>query len=101
MAKTVRVTVELSPRALRLLMAKVELSSWNRWMPGYDGVEPPKVLDIGGLLCLMVYMEAQGCPPADIHVATPHEWREEGAAPILIHDERRVYEDGKLIGSGS
>lgn len=100
MSKTVRVTLELPNSALALLKAKAELAGWTKWLPDYSGVDTPPVLDIGSLIAFLVYLEARGAPAEQIHAATPHEWRDD-RCPILIHDERRVYQDGKLVGSGS
>ena len=97
--KTVRVTIELPGSALRLLRAKAELSGWSRWMPSYDGDEKLPVMDIGSVVAWLIYLEARGAPAEQIHAATPPMWRDEDS-PVLIHDERKVYQDGELVGSG-
>jgi hypothetical protein len=45
----------------------------------------------------LILQEARGAVEDQIHASTPMMWRD-ADGPLLIHDERRVYEDGKLIG---
>jgi len=86
--KRVRVTVELPASFVRILQAKAELSGWIKWANGC--VKPPE-MDAGSILAWLVLMEARGAPEEQIHVATPIMWRAEG--PIIIHEERKVFEE--------
>lgn len=93
--KTVRVTLELPNRFVALLMAKANLSGWNRWLPDCPEGEHLPQLDAGDIVAWLVALEARGATEEVIHAATPMEWR--NAAPELIHTERRVYQDGQQI----
>ena len=91
--KTVRVTLELPNSFLRLLNAKADLAGWTRW--GKEEDNPPE-LDAGSIVGWLVLMEARGQTEALQHAATPMMWRMAGG-PEVVHSERRVYEQGKLI----
>ena len=94
--KRVRITLELPSSFLRLLNAKATLKGWTRHDPRNDNNEIAPELDAGGILAWLVLMEARGGIEEEIHACTPMMWRTDGC-PELIHDERRVYEDGKQI----
>ena len=80
-----------------MLNAKCQLSRYMQWMTGGEDDNPPR-LDAGAILSLLVLCEARGALEADIHAATPMEWRNGG--PVLIHEERRVYDNdtGEQLG---
>lgn len=86
--KTTRVTIELTPEFLRHLHVNQGLLRATR----QD--QPMTASDI---LARLVYLEARGALPGIIHGETPLEWRQGNEGPTIIHDERRVYEEGKLI----
>lgn len=90
--KRVRVTVEVDVQFIKLLEANIHLNRQMRgWLLNNDDagdLTPPQVLG------LLVYMEARGGRAEQIHAATPFMWRPNIE---IIHDERRVYENGKLI----
>lgn len=90
MAKTVRVTLELGPGFFRHLHTNQQLEKTMR---------PDKQMTASQLVARLVYMEGRGAPEAQIDTETPIEWWEDG--PKLIHDERRVYEEGKQIAGPS
>lgn len=92
MSKTVRVTLELPSSFINLLNAKATLSGWTKLATGDDHPE----LDAGSIVAWLVLNEARGSIEAEIHAATPMMWRD-SECPELIHEERRVYEDGELI----
>lgn len=95
--KKIRITIELPGNYIKLLNAKCQLSGYMQWMTGGEDDNPPQ-LDAGAILSLLVLCEARGAPEADIHAATPMEWRNGG--PVLIHEERRVYDNdtGEQLG---
>ncbi len=92
--KKVRITLELPESFIKLLNAKAQLSNWQRLM---TGDEPAPELDAGSIIAWLTLLEARGAPENDIHAATPIMWRDANA-PLVIHDERRVYIDGVLHG---
>lgn len=98
-SKSVRVTLELPMSAVKLLKVKVEMARWADHLPHRDPAEPPPEMDIGSLVAWLVYLEARGATEAEINAATPMAWRGEDC-PVLIHDERRVYEDGVITTIG-
>jgi hypothetical protein len=53
-------------------------------------------LDAGSIVAWLVLMEARGQTEMLIHAATPMMWRT-AEGPEMVHEERRVYQDGKLI----
>lgn len=66
-------------------------ASTRGWLLGTDeagDLTPPQVLG------LLVYMEGRGGTPEQIATATPFMWRPN---IDVIHDERRVYQKGKLL----
>ena len=85
--KKVRITLELDSSYLNLLKAKCQLSRYTEWATGGD--DPPQ-LDAGAILSLLVLCEARGAPEEQTPTATPMMWRNGG--PVLIHEERRVYD---------
>ena len=95
--KSVRVTIELPSKFVGMLYNTLSLKGVTKWLSGEDGV---KRLTAEDLLSMMILAEAKGEIVERIDMAVPHEWREDGLEPTLIHEERRVYEDGKLIGGG-
>jgi len=90
--KKVRLTIEVDQQFLRLLRANIEMTKPLRgWLFNDEDagdITPPQVLG------LLVYMEARGATVAQIAASTPFMWR---SNIDLIHDERRVYQDGKQI----
>ncbi len=86
--KTVRVTLEIPPEFLRHLHTNQQMLNATR-----SANTPTTASD---LIARLVYLEARGAPEEDITAEVPGEWREEGSLKI-VHDERRVYEGGKLI----
>lgn len=86
--KTTRVTIELSPEFLRHLHVNQGLLKATR-----EG----QAMTASDILARLVYLEARGALPGIIHGETPMEWRQGDEGPRIIFDERRVYEDGKLI----
>lgn len=90
--KKVRVTIEVDSQFLRLLRANIEMNAATRgWLMGTDeagDITPPQVLG------LLVYMEGRGGTPEQIGMATPFMWRPN---IDVIHDERRVYQNGKQL----
>ena len=95
--KSVRVTIELPSRFVGMLHNTLSLKGVTKWLAGEDGV---KRLTAEDLVAMLILAEAKGATKEQIAMAVPHEWREAGLEPTLIHEERRVYEDGKLIGGG-
>lgn len=91
-SKRVRVTIEVDQQFLRILRANIEMTKTTRgWLLNNDDagqLTPSQVLG------LLVYMEARGGTEAQINASTPFEWRPN---IDIIHNERRVYQDGKLI----
>lgn len=95
--KTVRITLELPSSFLNLLNVKATLAGWTKYT--HDAPEPRvnrDTLDAGGIIGWLVLMEACGHHETLQHASTPMMWRQAGG-PEVIHEERRVYEDGKLI----
>lgn len=90
--KKVRVTIEVDQQFLRLLRANIEMNKAVRgWLFNNEDaadITPPQVLG------LLVYMEARGGTEEQIHASTPLMWRHNIE---MIHSERRVYQDGKLL----
>lgn len=91
-SKRVRVTVEIDAQFIKLLEANIHLNRQTRgWLLGNDDagdITPSQVLG------LLVYIEARGGTEEKVHAATPFMWRPNIE---IIHDERRVYEGGKMI----
>ena len=88
MAKKVRVTVELPSKFVSILNTSLHMKA-----PIEDDICK---LDAAGILAWLVLAEARGAPPEQIHAMTPPMWRDSDS-PELVHDERRVYEEGKQI----
>lgn len=95
--KRVRITLELPSSFLKLLNAKATLRGWTNHDPRNDSDKIVPQLDAGSIVAWLVLMEARGGTEELIHASTPMIWRTDGC-PELIHEERRVYEDGKQIG---
>lgn len=93
--KRVRVTLELDSQFIRLLNANVNLS--GAMMAQLKG-DPSRQLSPKEVLAILILGEARGATEEQLHMATPHEWRPNIE---LIHKERRVYQDGKLIAGPS
>ena len=88
MLKKVRVTVELPASFVGMLDVSMHMKAMTE-----DDISR---LDAAGILAWMVLMEAKGATPEQIHAMTPPAWRDE-KSPSMVHEERRVYADGKLI----
>jgi hypothetical protein len=87
--KKVRITIELPNSAVKLLHMSLLIK-----FPKLDQLD--RSIDISDLVSLLVCMEAMGMTEEQIHENIPSIWQ--GADnPALIHEERRVYEDGKQI----
>jgi len=100
-SKRVRVTIEVDLSFLNLLRANIELTKSVRgWLPkGEDAADEDAADEAGNVtasqvLGLLVYMEARGGTELEIGASAPYVWRPH---VDVIHAERRVYEDGKLI----
>lgn len=91
-SKKVRLTVEVDQQFIRLLRANIEMTKNVRgWLLNNEeagDITPSQVLG------LLVYMEARGGTEAQIGASTPFMWR---SNIDVIHTERRVYENGKMI----
>jgi hypothetical protein len=88
MLKRVRVTVELPASFVGMLDTSMHMKAATE-----DDISK---LDAAGILAWMVLMEARGATPEQIHAMTPPAWRDSDS-PEMVHEERRVYGDGKLI----
>jgi len=91
----VRITLEVDSSFLNLLRAKCTLKGWTRWSPNYKGEELPPELDPAGVLAILVLGEGLGQVSEVIDATVPPTWRPH---VDVIHDERRVYSEGKQIG---
>jgi len=85
--------LELPESFIRLLKAKAEFQGWTKWAKGDEDVPE---MDAGAILGWLTFMEARGATEEEIHAFTPMMWRD-AEGPSCVHEERRVYEDGKLI----
>lgn len=99
--KRVRITIELPNRFVGLLKANITMNLKHFGDKEAMEEREEKELDPIHLVAKLVCMEACGAPESQIWAETPLMWRDEDASPILIHEERRVYLDGKLIGGGA
>lgn len=93
--KRVRITLELDSQFIRLLNANVNLS--GAMMSTLKG-DPTRQLSPKEVLAIMILGEARGATEEQLHAALPLEWR---SNLELIHNERRVYQQGKLIAGPS
>lgn len=91
--KKVRITLELDDQFIRLLNANVNLS--GAMMSSLKG-DPTRQLSPKEVLAIMVLGEARGATEEQLHAALPLEWR---SNLELIHSERQVFQDGKLISA--
>jgi hypothetical protein len=91
--KKVRLTLEVDDQFIRLLNANVNLS--GAMMSTLKG-DPTRQLSPKEVLAIMVLGEARGATEEQLHAALPLEWR---SNLELIHSERQVYQDGKLISA--
>lgn len=82
-AKRVRVTLELSQSFVRLLNANIDLNG---------GILPSLPLDPAQVLARAVLGEARGAYSSQVDLIIPPEWRPD---IDVVHEERRVAEDGK------
>lgn len=89
--KVVRLTIEMDAQFIALLHANCQLSEAIRKQMQDD---PARQLDPKEVLAMLVLAEARGGTPEQIHAMTPLDWR---AILELLHDERQVFEGGKLI----
>jgi hypothetical protein len=90
--KRVRVTIEVDSQFIRLLEANINMTAAVRgWLLNNEDAGDITPCQVLGLL---IYMEARGGFPERIHLSTPFMWRPN---IDIIHDERRVYEEGKQI----
>lgn len=80
--KTVRVTLELPSRFVRLLRSQITLS-------GIHNKDEMAPIELVGLL---VCSEALGMAETQIAMSVPIQWRDSEYEPLVIHEERRVYE---------
>ena len=92
--KCVRITLELPNSFVGLLSAKAGLSRWKDKAMGDAGERSH--FDAGDIVAWLVMLEARGVTEEEIHVLTPMMWRD-SEGPVLIHEERRVYQDGVQI----
>jgi len=53
--------------------------------------------DPADLVAMLVLGEARGATELQMSMIVPPMWREGDLEPQVIHDERRVYDDGELI----
>jgi len=94
--KRVRVTIELSSSFIRMLRAWVMMREPMASL--ICGKEPQGgcrcQITPGEVLGMQVLEEARGGLCEDIDAHCPMDWR---PAFAVIHEERRVYEDGILI----
>ena len=90
----VRLTLEVDSEFVSLLTAKARLKNWTRWSPTYDGDALEPEMDVGAVLGWVVAQEAQGGLSEIIDASIPPTWRPHIES---IHEERRVYKDGKQI----
>lgn len=84
MSKTVRVTLELDGRVVRLLNAHCRLR--NLIAP----LDKQAEMDVGGLIAMQVCLEAMGIKEAEQWALVPPKWRD--IAPEVLHDHRLVTE---------
>lgn len=96
--KKVRITLELSNSFIGLLHASCEIKGLTAIAAGTSEADRRAGPDVVGVLAISVLGEARGMKPLQIHAAIPPEWRPDIE---VIHDERRVYDDGQLVGSGA
>ncbi len=93
--KRVRVTIELPSRFVRLLQASCEMKGL---LPRENSTEKQE-LDAVELLAALVLGEARGATELQLSMLVTPMWRERDLEPMLIHEERRVY-DGERLVSG-
>lgn len=96
--KRVRVTIEVTESFVGLLCAQIRLHGRIRGhLPGTKG-DADGELTPSDVLALVAAMEAKGELSHVADAAVPLTWRPE---INVIHEERRVYEGGELVGSGA
>lgn len=85
--KVVLVTLQIPSEFLRALRTNVMFKKT---------LSPDAPLTAGDLVARIVLMEAMGAPADQIAAEFPMEWRQ-GQTLDVIHDERRVYQNGEQI----
>jgi hypothetical protein len=90
--KKVRITIEMSNSFVNLLNAGILLEGLHDIKNNTKKISPMQVL------ALLSCMEAMGFLPDSIKDTIPADWIGDIS---IISEERKVYEDGKLMGGGS